>query len=401
MSSLEAPASRSSRPTPRKQPIIFLAVTYTAKSKARTGIQTVVRSLISALAAIGTELCLVRRPKWGRHFSSLSAQQFEALGCPRARDGVSGRQLKGSWLLVPEVVYSPRDHRIMLDAQRRGMRVAAIFHDAIPISHPTLVRREAAKHHATYMKVLTGADLLIAVSNTAANQFRDFARSRGLSVPQIQVCSLPGEILGVPRQCSKSRPRNGPVRMLCVSTLDPRKNHDGLIRAFNLACSSIPQANLFLDIAGAPYKNAYAIVQAIQHAAKANRRITWHGSVSAEELFGLYSGCDFTVYPSVVEGFGLPILESLWYGRPCICANFGAMAETAAGGGCSMIDVRDSEQLGRAIVALATQPKIRDRLASEIERRRFKYWSEYASELCDVLSAPGDSRMALNSSVRN
>jgi glycosyltransferase involved in cell wall biosynthesis len=101
----------------------------------------------------------------------------------------------------------------------------------------------------------------------------------------------------------------------------------------------------------------------------------------------LYSRCDFTVYPSVVEGFGLPILESLWYGRPCICANFGAMAETGAGGGCLMIEVREPEQLRDAIIALATQPAIHERLGSEIERRQFKSWSEYATELCDALSA--------------
>ena len=68
--------------------------------------------------------------------------------------------------------------------------------------------------------------------------------------------------------------------------------------------------------------------------------------------------CDFTVYPSVEEGFGLPILESLWCGKPAICANFGAMLEVAeAGGGCDG-HRRDgmSGAMAKAIVDLAESP---------------------------------------------
>jgi glycosyltransferase involved in cell wall biosynthesis len=308
------------------------------------------------------------------------------LGQPTPSRKAFLRETKGAWLLVPEVVYNRKDHIAMRKAVMRGVRLAAIVHDAIPISHPELVRREAAQHHATYMTVLAGADLLIAVSNTAAHQFSDFARSRSLTLPPIRVCHSPGEILSYPRQPPRTRPLNGPVRILCVSTLDPRKNHQGLIRAFNLACSSIPDADLFLDLVGAPYKDAESLVQEVKQAVVSNPRISWHGSVSPEKLLDLYSRCDFTVYPSIVEGFGLPILESLWAGRPCICANFGAMAETATGGGCLMIDVRDPEQLREAVVALATQPKLSDRLTSELEHRSFKSWSDYASEICEALS---------------
>ncbi len=386
MSISPTPSPRLSGPTPGKPPVIFLAATHTAKSTARTGIQTVVRSLICGLVAIGAKLYLVRRPKWGRHFSLLSAQQSKALGCSSEIGRFSEDQLRGSWLLVPEVVYDSRDHRMMRDAQRRGMRVAAIFHDAIPIIHPTLVRKEAAKCHAAYMETLTQADLVIAVSNTVADQFRDFARSRHLNMPPIQVCPLPGEMPGIPRQFPEARPPDGPVRILSVSTLDPRKNHAGLIRAFNLASSSLPGRELFLDLAGAPYTGAQNIVQEVRRATKANPRIAWHGSVTAEKLSQLYGQCDFTVYPSLVEGFGLPILESLWHGRPCLCANYGAMAETAAGGGCLTIDLRDSEKLVEAIVDLATQPGLRDRLEKEIDQRRFKTWSDYAKELCNELT---------------
>jgi glycosyltransferase involved in cell wall biosynthesis len=153
----------------------------------------------------------------------------------------------------------------------------------------------------------------------------------------------------------------------------------------------MPDAQLRLDLVGAPYKDAEALAQEIELIAKSDRHIRWYRSVSRKELLDLYSQCDFTVYPSLMEGFGLPILESLWLGQPCVCANFGAMAETAAGGGCLTVDIREPEQLAGAIVTLATQSEVRDRLTSEIKQRPFKHWSEYAEELCSVLSDTGET----------
>src|SRR4051812_379214 len=90
---------------------IFIAATYTAKTKARTGIQTVVRSLIAALCASGVDLHLVRRTKWGHRLSLLPQKQRIALGCGRSHGRLS-TELAGSWLLVPEVVYNSKDHRM-------------------------------------------------------------------------------------------------------------------------------------------------------------------------------------------------------------------------------------------------------------------------------------------------
>ena len=48
----------------------------------------------------------------------------------------------------------------------------------------------------------------------------------------------------------------------------------------------------------------------------------------------MYRECAFAAFPSVEEGYGLPIIESLWFGKPCLCAGFGSMAEIAEAGGC-------------------------------------------------------------------
>jgi Glycosyltransferase len=109
--------------------------------------------------------------------------------------------------------------------------------------------------------------------------------------------------------------------------------------------------------------------------------------VTNDALAILYEECAFTVYPSLMEGFGLPILESLWHGRPCICANFGAMAETARGGGCLTVDVRYADKLAEAMVSLSTRADLHEKLTAQISNRLIKSWAEYAAEICSVLES--------------
>jgi glycosyltransferase involved in cell wall biosynthesis len=242
------------------------------------------------------------------------------------------------------------------------------------------------KYHADYMKVLSRIDMIIAVSNFSAEQLSRFLQSHRLRLPPVQVCTYPGEAMGQSRPPPKSADSSEPVHILCISTLEPRKNHETLLKAFEQAARVIPRP-LFLHLAGSRYKDAQHIVDMVERTMTLNPNVIWHGNIDAHALAHLYDKCNFTVYPSVLEGFGLPIVQSVWRRRPCICANFGAMAETAAGGGCLTVDVRDPSKLADAIVQLATRSETRQRLVDEIERRHVKTWLEYTNEIAEVLDA--------------
>jgi glycosyltransferase involved in cell wall biosynthesis len=191
-------------------------------------------------------------------------------------------------------------------------------------------------------------------------------------------------LIGQKRCSRKDVDFSCPVKILCVSTLEPRKNHKTLLEAFELACAGISKSAQ-LHLVGDRHKDAEFIMTLVECAVAQNPGVTWHGKVSDDQLSKLYRDCAFTVYPSLVEGFGLPIVESLWHRRPCICANFGEMAEIAKDGGCFTCDVRCPLQFSQAMVALATQPPLRERLINEIERRKHKAWAEYAAEICENL----------------
>jgi len=369
---------------------IFVAASHTAKSDARTGIQTVVRGLLSGLTRANVDFRAVRWSAWRSAFLPLNAKHSKRLATYVCITDRLPNRLHGSWLLLPEVIYRNELHRVIAYAREQQMRVAAIFHDAIPISHPELVRPKAAKYHADYMTDLCNVDLLIPVSHSAADQFRLFVEKRRLPFPTIYVCTSAGDLFGEERLPAKAAVSSQAVNILCVSTLEPRKNHKTLLEAFELASATLSQPELRLQLVGDRYEGADFVVEIVKAAMARNPNVIWHGKLTDHQMTNLYRECDFTIYPSVLEGFGLPIIQSLWNRRPCICANFGTMAETASGGGCLTVDIRDAEKLSGAIVALATRRDIRQKLVEEIERRHVKTWQEYATEICEALEAVDD-----------
>ena len=100
-----------------------------------------------------------------------------------------------------------------------------------------------------------------------------------------------------------------------------------------------------------------------------------------ESLAAAYAECAFTVYPSIAEGFGLPVIESLAHGRPCVCSARGALGELSLLGGCVPLASVDASSLAAAIAELLASPAERARLAADAQARKFKRWNEYAREL--------------------
>ena len=367
---------------------ILVEVSHTAQHDVRTGIQAVVRGLLSGLARAGTSFQTVRWSRWRNAFVRLNRSQNQWLGIadldenrrwPDRTDRI--------WLLFPEVIYGRKLSRMIAHAREQQMRVAAIFHDAIPVTHPELVRHEARKSHSAYMMALCNADLIIAVSQSSAEEFRLFAQKTRAHCPAIYVCPSAGELSGEARAAAKPAMAAEAVNILCVSTLEPRKNHKILLQAFELACSAVSHPKLYLHLVGDRYKDADHVVKLVKEATMRHSNIRWHGKITNQQLVKLYHECDFTIYPSIVEGFGLAISQSLWNRRPCICANYGAMAESAKEGGCLMVDVNDTVKLRDAIVSLATDLELRQKLIKEIDNRPLKTWRAYATEICKWLEA--------------
>jgi len=152
---------------------------------------------------------------------------------------------------------------------------------------------------------------------------------------------------------------DGPF-VLTVGDLQPRKNHIGLIQAFDALIQNYPQIRHKLVLAG---KDTWFSPQ-IREAARKSRvadRIVFTGFVEDEDLLRLYNACDCFVFPSFYEGFGIPILEAMACGRAVACANTSSMPEVADGAGI-LFDPQSRAEIVRALADILLDTELRTRM---------------------------------------
>ena len=377
---------------------IFYWVGQTCILPFNTGIQRVARGLARALIESGLDLVPVKWDITTGFFVLPTNSELSHLAQwngPVADDWASwdAKTFEPSdWLLIPEVISDPSGPSITTIsamAHARGLRVASIFFDAIPWKMRDFYPPQATEAHCDYMRFLNDSDLVFSISGHSNADLLKFLRSQPfLHTPnlfeRLRVALLPGEFRETPRN-TEIKPACETVRILCVGTVEPRKNHLTLLKAFAKVQMRAPgNKRVELTIAGiAPFPNLEKEVQSL---VKSIPGVCWEREVNDSHLRELYHSSDFTVFPSLEEGFGLPILESLWNARPCICHNSGAMAEVAVGGGCLMTDTADAEALASAIMQLITDEGLRLKLAREAVSRPFKKWRDYAEEIVKSLA---------------
>lgn len=148
--------------------------------------------------------------------------------------------------------------------------------------------------------------------------------------------------------------------ILSVGDLQPRKNHLGLIRAFEKLMRAHPQLKQHLVIVGKDTWYSPA-VRAFAKASQFSDRVHFTGFVSDEELLRLYGACDLFVYPSFYEGFGLPIVEAMACGRAVACSNTSAMPEVADSAAL-LFDPHSDDAIVLAMRDLLLNPELRQRM---------------------------------------
>ncbi len=148
--------------------------------------------------------------------------------------------------------------------------------------------------------------------------------------------------------------------LLTVSDLQPRKNHVGLIRAFEQLIGAHPELPHHLVLVGK--ETWYApVIRAAAAKSSVRDRIHFTGFVSDEELLQFYGACDVFVYPSFYEGFGLPILEAMACGRAVACSNTSAMPEVADSAAL-LFDPASEREMMFAMRDLLLSPELRLRM---------------------------------------
>ncbi|MBI5766319.1 MAG: glycosyltransferase family 4 protein [Verrucomicrobia bacterium] len=382
---------------------LLLDLTHTCHTRARTGIQRVARSLHASLGAAAVPITHdPHRDTWRpladwehANLATKTVTDKRSAQWPlRARLAGNAARLLGrpadplprnSGLLVPEV-FSPAVAAALpaIFAATRGPRVA-VFHDAIALQYPELSPPKTVARFPAYLRELLAFDGIAANSETSRDVLTDYWRWLGAVSPP-PVTALP---LGVDARCHPMDDIATPVpiatavpTVLCVGTLEGRKNHLALLDACEQLWARGTRFELRL-IGLANKDTGAAALARVQVLQAAGRSLRYDGPLGETAVDEAYAACAFTVYPSIVEGFGLPVIESLAHGKPCVCSGRGALGESARGGGCLPLDAVDSASLATAIQRLLSSPAEVTALTRAARQRKFRTWTDYARELAE------------------
>ena len=386
-------------------PRFLIFAQHTATASPRSGIQRVTFEAALALRRIA-QVDLVRWDEalgqlaffddvWqARFFDSEPPAAWPAQPRPptaRYRFGDLLDPARETWLLFPEIPFHlPGGNdlfaRIVSQCREYGVRSAALFYDLIPARDADYA--EHRPPHDEYLAELLRADLLLTISRYSALDLVDYYRSLG--------CFQPGELGSIERRIvpvplgegREDAARRTPLpegassaTIVALGTIEPRKQQTRFLRVFNDLAARQPElARYEIELFGSLHPASAAALQAEM---ARNPRIRYRQYVPDDAVDEALSRAQFSVFISRSEGFGLPIVESLRAGVPCMTASFGAMAEVAAGGGCLQVDALSDEAIAAGIAKLTAEPGLRASLRGEIARRPVRTWAHYAEDIVE------------------
>jgi glycosyltransferase involved in cell wall biosynthesis len=245
----------------------------------------------------------------------------------------------------------------LAELRARGVRVASFVHDVIPLRRPEWCDTYVIQDYRDWFTgALTLSDHIFVAADATAADITRAAADLGVSLPA-PPCKIPiGTGLGGPPPPPPAAPARPDLPapgtyVLSVGTIEPRKNHALLIRIWQHLLETRPPASVPpLILAGRPGWMTGDLLQQLENAGHLDSHVIRVEGASDRELAALYRGAQFTLYPSLYEGWGLPVVESLAFGTPCLAANTTSLPE--AGG--PLARYFDPHNLHAAIAAVTT-----------------------------------------------
>jgi glycosyltransferase involved in cell wall biosynthesis len=286
----------------------------------------------------------------------------------------------GDWYLTAELFSEAERPGFTAFLAARPCGLAAIFHDAIPLRFPHFTWPRSVARHPAYLKLLSRFDRVWAVSDDSRQDLEGFWRWQGIErPPPVAVIPLGADFDSAPRPSVAAAPMRPPA-LLCVGILEPRKNQELLLDV----CDELWGEGLEFELHLVGRVNLHfgrPLVARIKALARRRRGLRFHGAISDRAMAARYAGARASVFPTLAEGCGLPLLESLWQGVPCVGSDLPALRESAAGGGCVLVPPGDRAAWKAALRRVVSDGAWVADLAAEATARALPTWSGAAAAL--------------------
>jgi glycosyltransferase involved in cell wall biosynthesis len=375
---------------------VLVDVAHTTSTDLMTGIQRVARE--TTLRWLSEHACTP--VSWSRDFQSLreltrlerqrivpSTDEDDAGWRPHATVVVPWR---ASYVL-PELAAEPaRSARLLALSEFTPNRTGVIGFDCVPITSAETTQVGFAGVFAGNLAAVRNFDVIATISRAASTEYtgwRSMLSAIGVTGPRIEPVQLPVEVAEPTPEdmaAATARFRIGRLPLvLVVGSHEPRKNHLAVLHAAELLWREGVQFNL--SFVGWNSWGSDSFSRRLADLQRAGRPVDSESRLSDGRLWASYRLARCTVFPSLNEGFGLPVAESLAAGTPAITSNFGSMLEIAADGGALTVDPHDDHAIATAMRTLLMDDAVHDRLSAQALNRPVRTWDDYAGEVWKVL----------------
>lgn len=382
-----------------------------------TGIPRVVMELTKQLYhAPGLELIFLEYHQKKDDFEIIDAKGFAAFcrekkgSRKRLRTGAHIPLLgmeKDSVFFDVDAVWKTRVRRSYLypGLKAAGVKIVPFVHDIIGVTHPQFCPLDDMLNFLDFAgAVIQYADEIVVTSRATKSAIEDLCGKLDITCPSVKIVPLGGDFKKpsekdaagrISKKAAGGRPagqsmvseeiveiaKSGPY-LLMVGTIDPRKNHKLLLAAYD---RGLKKLGMHLVIAGHKGWDVDDLIQRMEGHEDFGKGI-WHvNGASDEEIDYLYAHCYALAFPSYIEGYGLPIIESMVRGVPVIAADTPINMEV--GGEYALYFSQDKpEELVEAVSGLLEKPSeyesIKDKLKSFVPPT----WEETAKGISGILS---------------
>jgi glycosyltransferase involved in cell wall biosynthesis len=260
------------------------------------------------------------------------------------------------------------------------------IHDLSLLIHPeTHEKRRVSRSRRRLPLMARSANAVIVPTETVRGEVCEhlgLSAEKVFAVPEsARACFKPMELGAT--EIVRRRLGIGVDFLLTVGTIEPRKNLQTLVDAFEEVTAAQSYPTLQLVIAGSRGWLSEPFFEALEKSPM-RKRIVVTEYLNDEELRTLYSSCRGFVYPSIYEGFGLPPLEAMACGAPVITSRIPALEETT-GGAAILIEPTNVQALAGAIIDLLEGDELRSRLSALGRSRAAEFtWERTARLTLDV-----------------
>jgi glycosyltransferase involved in cell wall biosynthesis len=374
---------------------VLVDVAHTARTPLATGIQRVARETTRRWLA-GRQCTPV---SWSDGYESvreLTATELQRFGA--ATSGAVDEPerttvvvpWRATYVVAELAAESERSARLLALAALTPNRTGVIGFDCVPLTSAETTQLGFAGVFAGNLAAVRHFDRVATISQAAATEYsgwRQMLTAIGTTGPEIAPVPLPveGE---QPTEDDLAVAGGGVVvgplpLVLVVGSHEPRKNHLAVLHAAELLWRD--GLRFSLSFVGGNSWNSESFTRRLAQLQRSGRPVDSESRLSDGQLWAAYQVARCTVFPSLNEGFGLPVAESLAAGTPAITSDFGSMLEIAADGGALTVDPHDDHALAEAVRSVLVDDGLHERLRAAALARPRRTWDMYADEVWDFL----------------